>query len=110
MENTLKRLLDAEIRAETLVNKAQTEREQSVQQALQEAKQAEQQFKTSVPQLQAHFLEQAEGRATQSIAELSKRYEERKTLLSNLAEDNQQRALNAAVQLLMQVGKSDEHN
>lgn len=110
MEDTLKRLLNAEIRAETLVAQAQTEREQTVQRALQETKQAEQRFKRNIPQLQHHFLEQAEARAIQSIAELNKRYEGRKTHLRQLAEDNQQRALDAAVQLLMRVGQSNERN
>lgn len=110
MEDTLKRLLNAEIRAETLVSQAQTEREQLVQQTLQRVKQAEQRFKTAIPQLQQHFLEQAEARAMQSIAELDKRYEGRKTNLGHLAENNQQRALDAAIQLLMQIGQSDEHH
>lgn len=107
MEDTLERLLDAETRAEALVTKAQAEREQLIQQALQQAKQAEQAFKANIPQLQHHFLAQAEVKATQSIAELNKRYETHKTQLLELAERNQQQALEAAIQLLMQVGQAD---
>jgi V/A-type H+-transporting ATPase subunit G/H len=105
MENTLKRLLIVETEAEQLVAKVQTEREQIVQQALQEAHQAEQQFKAKLPEIHANFLEQAAVRATQTIAELDKRYEERKVHLRNLADENQQKALETAVNLLMQVGK-----
>ncbi|RKZ50556.1 MAG: ATPase [Candidatus Parabeggiatoa sp. nov. 3] len=103
MENTLKRLLLVETEAEERVAKAQTEREQLIQQALQKAHELEQHAK--IPELQASFLKKAETRATQTIAELNKRYEERKERLRQLAEDNQQKALEAAVHLLMQVGK-----
>jgi len=104
MEDTLKRLLTVETDAEQFVAKAQTEREQIIQQALQEAHQAEKQFKAKIPDLRASFLEKAEIQAAQTIAELKKRYEARKERLNNLAEDNQQKALEAAVHLLMQIG------
>jgi len=105
MEDTLKRLLTVETEAEQLVAKAYTKREQIIQQALREAHQAEQQFETKIPQLHNNFLEKAEARATQTIKELHKRYKERKTCLHDLALENQQKALEAAVYLLMQVGK-----
>lgn len=105
MENTLKRLLTVETEAEQLVAKAQTEREQLIQQALQDTHQAEQEFKAKLPALHAGFIEKAEVRATQTIAELNKRYEERKVRLHGLAEENQHKALEAAIHLLMQVGK-----
>lgn len=108
MENTLKRLLTVETEAEQLVAKAQSEREQLIQQALQEAHQAEQQFNAKIPEWRASLLTKAETRATQTLAELNKRYEERKQRLYNLAEENQPKALEAAVQLLMQVGESGE--
>jgi V/A-type H+/Na+-transporting ATPase subunit G/H len=105
MEKTLKRLLLVETEAEELVAKAQNQREQLIEQALQEAHELEQQRQAKLPELQASFLEKAETRATQTIAELNKRYEERKIRLHQLAEDNQQKALEAAVHLLMQVGQ-----
>jgi vacuolar-type H+-ATPase subunit H len=105
MEDTLKRLLRAETDAEQLVTKAQTEREDIIQQALQEARQAEEQFKAKIPELHARFLEKAKVRATQTIAELNKRYDERKERLHHLAEENHQRALEAAVHLLISSGK-----
>ena len=105
MEDTLKRLLTVEIEAEQLVSKMQIEREQIIQKALQDAHQAEQQFKATIPDLKASFLQKAEERANQTIAELNKRYEERKERLRNLAEENQQKALDAAVHLLLEIGK-----
>lgn len=105
MEDTLKRLLTVETEAEQLVAKAQTEREQIIQQALQESHLAEQQFKAKIPQIRTNLLEKAGERATQSIAELNKRYLEREQNLHHLATDNQSKALEAAVHLLMQVGQ-----
>ncbi|KHD04908.1 hypothetical protein PN36_15325 [Candidatus Thiomargarita nelsonii] len=106
MENTLKRLLTVETEAEQLVAQVQKQREQIIQQALEEAHQAEEKFKAKIPEIQASFLKQAETRATQTIAELNKRYEERKERLRSLAQENKQKALEAAINLLMQVGKT----
>ncbi len=105
MEDTLKRLLEVEAQAENMVSKANVEKEQIIQQSLQEAQTIEKTFEQKIPELQANFLDKAEIRAQQSIIELQKRYEEKKGHLQNLADKNQARALEAAVQLLMQVGK-----
>ena len=105
MENTLKRLLTVEIEAEQLVAQAQTEREQIIQQALQSAHQAEQAFQAKIPELQANWIAKAEVRADQAIAELSKRYEEKQQYIRQLAEENQDSALTAAIHLFMQVGQ-----
>ncbi len=109
MENTLKRLLTVETEAEQLVAKAQTEREKIIQQALQESHQAQEEFKVKIPELRASFLKKAEARAAQTIAELKKRYEERYERLRHLAQENQQKSLEAAVHLLMQVGKNHDN-
>lgn len=105
MENTLNRLLAAETQAETLVATAMQEREQLIQQTLIEVQHQEAQFVAKIPDLQANFLQKAEAHAQQSIAELTKRYAERKTALQELAQDNQQQALNAAIAVLFAVGK-----
>lgn len=105
MEDTLKRLLEVEAQAEHMVSKANSEKEQVIQQTLEEAQAIEKAFEEKVPGLHASFLEKADIRAQQSIVELQKRYEEKKVHLQNLADKNQARALEAAVQLLLQVGK-----
>lgn len=105
MEDTLKRLLEVEMQAEQLVNQATLMREQKIQQALQAVNQAEQDFVAKQPDLYASYAEKAESRAQQSIAELQKRYEDKKDHLRDLAEQNQQNALDSAVALLMQIGK-----
>ena len=66
--------------------------------------QEEHDFQNSLPELQARFLKQAEKQADQAIAELEKRYQAKQAQLYNLAEENQQKALDAALQLLMKVG------
>jgi len=106
MENTLKRLLSAESSAERTVAKAHSEREQRIQQALHEAHLMEEKFKDRIPKIQEDFLKKSELHAEQTRAELEKRYEEKKTYLRNLAEENQEKALESAVDLIMQVGKS----
>jgi vacuolar-type H+-ATPase subunit H len=105
MEDTLKRLLSVEIEAEQLVETKQAEREQIIQQALEQAHKAEQDFQATIPKLQASYLEKAEQRAEQSIVTLKKQYDDKQEYLRKLAEENQQQALDAAVHLLMQVGK-----
>jgi len=106
MEETLKRLLEVETQAEQLVSQATQAREQQIKQALEAAHQTERDFEAKQPTLHAHFIEQANIKAQQSIAELQKRYENKKDHLRSLAEQNQQNALESAVALLMQVGKS----
>ncbi len=105
MEDTLKRLLIVETEAEQLVAKANSKRETIIQQALEEAHQMEVQFKTKLPDFHAGWLKKAQVRANQTVAELQKRYEEKQEKLRNLADENQAKALQAALQLLMQVGQ-----
>jgi vacuolar-type H+-ATPase subunit H len=105
MESTLKRLLAVETEAEQLVTKSQTEREQIIHQALHDAHQAEVEFKAKIPALKAHWLTKAEARAHQTLTELTRRYDEKQQHLRDLAQENQQRALEAALQLIKQVGK-----
>ena len=105
MEDTLKRLLAVEIEAEQLVAEAKSERERIINNTLQETQQMEEEFKTKIPNLHTDFLEKSNQRAVQTIAELKKRYEERKENLRKLATDNEQKALDASIQLLMQIGQ-----
>jgi|GEM_PF-351697 len=104
MENTLKRLLNAETEAEQLVENAKNQREQLIQDALHQSHDAEQNFKQTIPELRASSLEKAKGRAEQGVAELRKRYMERQESLRNLAEENHAKALEAAIRLVTQVG------
>ncbi|OQW91200.1 MAG: hypothetical protein BWK79_17505 [Beggiatoa sp. IS2] len=104
MENTLKRLLAAEVQAEELVSLANAEREQLIALTLQEVQQAELAFKSKIPELRANLLEKAEAHAAQTVAELNKRYESKKASLRLLAEDNRVKAVTIATDFLLRVG------
>ncbi|WP_353573158.1 hypothetical protein [Candidatus Albibeggiatoa sp. nov. BB20] len=104
MENTLKRLLNAEAEAEKTVADASAKREHIVEQALKEAHQAEINFRDQLPDLKKVFVEKAHQRAEQSIAELNKRYDERKIKLREMAEQHQYKAVDATVEIVLQAG------
>jgi V/A-type H+/Na+-transporting ATPase subunit G/H len=106
VEDILKRLLEVEIKAEKLVADAQVQREAMVHQTLLDTQQAEQQLKSQIPELRANLLQKAEARASQSIAELQKRYAEKKIQLQQSAKENHDKALDAALQLFMNIGRN----
>lgn len=101
MDDTLKRLLAAENTASDLVKKAQADSERLIQTALHEAHQQEERFHARVPELQASFLEKADQRAQQTVAEMERRFEERLAHLRDAAEANEDSALDAAFRRLL---------
>jgi vacuolar-type H+-ATPase subunit H len=101
MDDALQRLLETERRAEEIAHQANLEREQTVQEALQEARREEAQFEARIPELHASFVEKAEARAEQTISELRKRYDERHSRLRQQAEEREGEALEAAFRLLV---------
>lgn len=101
MEDTLKRLLDAELQAQALVDKAFTERDRLLQQAQQEVKVAEQRFEKRVPEIHASFLSKAEQRAEQETAELQRRLQEKQLELERMARQRMDDAVQAALALLV---------
>ncbi len=100
MDDTLKRLLDAERRAEGTVREGKAKREAITRKALKEAHHTERQFTARIPEIQASFLEKAEARASQTIAELQRRYDERNKELRQMAEEHEQEAAEAALALI----------
>lgn len=101
MDDTLQRLLDAEMRAEKIAQQAEADRERMIQGALSEARSEEERFESRVPELHKSFIEKAEARAEQTVAELKKRYDERHAQLRNLAEQREEEALEAAFAFLV---------
>jgi vacuolar-type H+-ATPase subunit H len=101
MDDTLKRLLAAENAASDLVKKAQADSEGLIQAALQEARQQDERFHARIPELHASFLEKSDQRARQTVAEMERRFEERLTALRNAAENNEDKALDAAFDHLL---------
>ncbi len=98
MDDTLQRLLDAEMRAEQIARQAEAEREHIIQGALLEARAEEDRFETRIPELHAAFIEKAEARAEQTVAELKR----------TLADEREDEALAAAFTLLIDV-EADNH-
>jgi hypothetical protein len=101
MDDTLKRLLDVEVRAERIARQADKAREELIQSALTEARAEEERFEARIPELHGSFLEKAESRAGQTISELKRRYDERHTQLRDMAEEREEEALEAAFNLLL---------
>lgn len=101
MEDTLRRLLDAEVKAEQLAAEADAERERLVRQALSDARAAEEQFEARIPELHAAFVRKAEARADQHVAELQRRYHERGKQVTTLARQREVEAMEAALTLLI---------
>jgi vacuolar-type H+-ATPase subunit H len=101
MDDTLKRLLEAERRAEQLALQAENEQEKMIQAALREARIEEERFHARIPDIHSSFLEKAEARAEQTVKELKKRYDERHTQLREQAEAREPEALEAAFAILI---------
>lgn len=100
MDETLKRLLDAEAQAEQVVARADDERRFIVEQARRDAAAAEQQHAARMAEIHADFLAQAEYRAQQTIADLQRRHAEQALALRASADRNEPQALAIAVALL----------
>ena len=101
VDDTLKRLLDAEVRAEKIAQQAEVEQEQVIQGALNEARAEEERFTAQIPDLHRSDIAKAQERADQTVAELKRRYDERHVLLRNMAEERDEEALAAAFQVLI---------
>jgi V/A-type H+/Na+-transporting ATPase subunit G/H len=101
MDDTLKRLLDAEMQAERLAKQAEEEQEQTIQQAIADAKVENDRYSAQIPELHHAFVAKAEERAEQKIAELHRRYDERHIQLRDQAEQREEDALEAAFQILI---------
>lgn len=99
-EETLKRLLDAEARAEDIIARADEERRKIVEEAEREVVASEQRHAEHVREIRASYIAQAESRAQQTITELKRRHGERAAALRAAAASMESRALDAAVAML----------
>jgi V/A-type H+-transporting ATPase subunit G/H len=104
MEDPLKRLLEAEARAQHIIDAASAERQRILDEALAAAREAEARFEAGRAELRAPFLREAHGRADQVVAELARKYEERQRNLRELASHHEQEAVEAALNLLLDPG------
>jgi len=97
----LKKLLAAELRAEAKIGLASRQREQMIQQALDEARAREAEFDTGFEARRGVLLAAAEDRACQHIAELETQHHARQQELRRLAGRNEAVAVEAALALFL---------
>lgn len=101
MDDPLQRLLAAEARAQSVIDAASHERQRMIDEALATAHEAESRFEARRAELRAPFLNEAQGRADQAVAELSRKYGERQRTLRELASRHESEAVDAALSVLL---------
>lgn len=101
MDDTLKRLLAAEQRASEITQQAEQQSAHTIQAVSAEVRVREERFSASVPDLRQSFLDKAEQKAAQTIAESSRRHLETIGDLRLAAESNENQALDAAFELIL---------
>lgn len=101
MDVQLQRLLEAEARAQAIIDGASHERERMIEAALASVRDTESRFEAGRAELKAPFLHEAQGRADQAVAELSHKFGERQRNLRDLAVRHESEAVNAALTLLL---------
>ena len=105
MTDPLHRLLEAEARAQAVIYHAQQARQRMVDDALAAVRSAEARFESSRAELRVPFLKDAQGRAEQAVAELSRKVGERQRSLRELASRHESEAVDAALALLLDPAK-----
>ena len=106
MGDSLKELLEAETEAEAIVTSGEQARDAIVQKALDDAAEMENQFQQRLPELHQSFIDKADERAIQSIAEIKLRYDEHNLQLRSLASKYEKEALDLAVALVLDIGQT----
>lgn len=101
MSDSLKDLLQAEAEAEAIVTKGENERDRIIQKALDDTLDMEQQFKDRMPEMHQSFIDKAQDRAAQTIAEMKLRYDERNKTLRELAGKHEKEALDRAIVMIL---------
>lgn len=103
MENVLQRLLDAELKAQDIVEQAKKQRDRLVSEAREEVARAEQRFQARIPEIHSAFMDKAEEKAQTHIKELERRYEERRQSLKKIALEGEQQAIDDILQIILDV-------
>jgi vacuolar-type H+-ATPase subunit H len=101
VDDQLQRLLEAEARAQAVIDAASHERRRMIDDALAAVRDAEARFDAGRAALRAPFLSEAQGRAEQAVAELAHKYGERQRMLRELASQHESEAVEAALALLL---------
>jgi len=105
VDDTLKRLMNAEMEAERIVARADVERQAIIEQAKRDARAEELQYADRIAEFRASFRVQAEQRAQQTITAIQRRFEEQALALRASAKLHEQLALEEAIAVLIDVNK-----
>jgi len=103
MDDTLQRLLDAEMKAENLAREAEEEHQRTIAAAVEDARELDAGFTGRIPELQRTWIARSDERSAKTIAEVERRYDERHEGLREMAEKREEEALDAAFQILLDV-------
>lgn len=101
MDNQLQRLLEAEARAQAVIDEASLARQRMIDDALATVRDAQARFEAGKSALRAPFMLEAQAHADQSVAELARKYGERQRGLRELATRHESDAVGAALSLLL---------
>lgn len=104
-DETLKRLLNAEMEAERIVKRADEERQAIIEQAKRDADAERRQYAVRIADLRASFRAQAEQRAQQTITAMQRRFQEQELALRTAAKLREQLALDEALAVVTGVQK-----
>lgn len=101
MEDTLKRLLDAEEHARTQIENAERERDRIIEQARQEAHDAESRFERRMAELRQSKFDRSDEQAEQEVAELEREHDQQLQNLAEQAQHNRRVALQQTLDWLL---------
>lgn len=107
MSDSLKNLLKAEADAEAIVSEGERERDAIVQNSIDDAAEMLRQFEARLPEMHQSFIDKAEQRAEQTIAELKLRYDQRNIELRELASKHRKETVEQAVVLVLEATAAD---
>jgi V/A-type H+-transporting ATPase subunit G/H len=100
MEDHLIRLLEAEARAQGIIDASKAERQRIIDDALATVRNGEERFEAGRADLRNPFLREAHGRAEHAVAELTLKFGERQRNLREMAFRHEEEAIRAALNLL----------
>jgi V/A-type H+/Na+-transporting ATPase subunit G/H len=101
MEDLLKRLLETETRAEAVIAAGEAECQRIVEDALVETRRNEAGFLAGANERRAPLMSEAEDRAGQLVADLTRKFEARQRALREQADRNEEAAIAAALDVLL---------
>ena len=100
MDDHLTRLLEAEARAQGIIDASKAERQRIIEDALAAVRNGEERFEAGRADLRSPFLREAHGRAEHAVAELTLKFGERQRNLREMAFRHEEEAIRAALNLL----------